>query len=100
MLDNLKLELSKVVLGEQQRHFAGISHCTLDSNSPPKNYKDVLSRPHKQDWVEAYEKEYLGSKDRNAFKVVLPKKGIRIHDSLARLELGIQGRQWYFKTHV
>jgi hypothetical protein len=78
---------------ELQANFAGISHRTLqgfppsiDPDCPPKNFKDAMSRDDKQEWAEAYNKEYQGFKERNAFKVVRPDKGIRIHDTLTRLE--------------
>ncbi len=45
-----------------------------------------MSRDDKQEWAEAYNKEYQGFKERNALKVVRPDKGIRIHDALTRLE--------------
>ncbi len=76
MLD--KLELSNVA-EEHQAHFAGVSHCTLkglsssiDPDCPPKNNQDVLSRADKQEWGEAYDKEYCGFKERNVFKLVWP----------------------------
>ncbi len=45
-----------------------------------------MSRDDKQEWAEAYNKEYQDFKERNAFKVLRPDKGIRIHDTLTRLE--------------
>ncbi len=45
-----------------------------------------MSRDNKQEWAEAYNKEYQGFKERNAFKAVRPDKGIRIHDTLTRIE--------------
>jgi hypothetical protein len=88
-----KLDLSKAVLEEQQANLAGISHRTLkglptsiDPDRPPKNYKDAMSRDDKQEWAEAYDKEYRGFKERNAFKIVRPKPGVKIHDTLTRLE--------------
>jgi hypothetical protein len=45
-----------------------------------------MSREDKQDWAEAYDKEYRGFMERKAFKVVRPEKGIKIHDTLTRLE--------------
>jgi hypothetical protein len=44
-----------------------------------------MSLDDKQEWAEAYHKEYQGFKERNAFKVVRPYTGIRI-DTLTRLE--------------
>ena len=88
-----KLALSNAVIDEQTAYIAGISHRTLkglpqsvDPDRPPKNYKDAMSREDKQEWAEAYDKEYRGFMERNAFKVVRPEKGIRIHDTLTRLE--------------
>ena len=62
-----KLALLKAVLKEQQAYLTAISHCTfkglpqsIDPDYPPKNYKDsdVVSRDAKQEWAEAYDKEY------------------------------------------
>ena len=81
-----KLALSKAVLEEQRAHFAGIPHSTLkglptsiDPDRPPKNYKDAMSREDLQSWAEAYDKEYCGFKERYAFKIIRPEKGIKIH---------------------
>jgi hypothetical protein len=47
-----------------------------------------MSREDWQSWAEAYDKEYCGFKECNAFKMVRPEKGtsIKIHDTLTRLE--------------
>jgi hypothetical protein len=52
------------------------------------SFNDAMSLDDKQEWAEAYNKdsEYQGFKERNAFKVVRPDKGIRIDDALTRLE--------------
>jgi len=88
-----KLALINTIAEEQSAYIAGISHRTLkglpqsvDPDRPPKNYKDAMSREDKQDWAEAYDKEYRGFMERKAFKVVRPEKGIKIHDTLTRLE--------------
>ena len=39
-----------------------------------------------QAWVAAYNSEYIGFKEREVFKVVIPKPGIKILDTLTRLE--------------
>ena len=87
------LALSTTVLEEQQAYFAGIPHRTLkglptsiDPDQQPKNYKDAMSREDRQSWAEAYDKEYSGFKERNAFKIIRPEKCIKIHDTLTRLE--------------
>ncbi len=91
LLEKLSLEAAKVE--ELQANFAGISHSTLnglppciDPDRPPKNFKDAMSRDDKREWAEAYNNEYQDFKERNAFKVVSPDKGIRIHDTLTRPE--------------
>ena len=88
-----KLALTAAVAEEQQAFFAGASHRTLkglppsiDPDRPPKNYNDAMSRADKQEWSEAFQKEYQGFKERNAFKTVRPRKGVRIHDTLTRFE--------------
>jgi hypothetical protein len=45
-----------------------------------------MSQDDKQEWAEAYNKEYQGFKELDAFKAVRPDKAIRIHDTLTRLE--------------
>ncbi len=88
-----KLAFSKAVLEEQQAQFAGISHHKLkglppsiDPDQLPKNYKDAMSRAELQAWDEAYHKEYCRFKERNAFKIIYPEQGIKIHNTLTRLE--------------
>ena len=88
-----KLDLAKAVTEEHQANFAGSTHRTLkglptsiNPDRPPKNFKDAMSREDKQEWAEAFDKEYRGFKERNAFKVVRPKPGVKILDTLTRLE--------------
>ena len=45
-----------------------------------------MSRDDKQGWAEAYDKDYRGFMERKAFKVGRPEKGIKVHDTLTRLE--------------
>ncbi len=40
----------------------------------------------KQAWAAAYNSEYLGFKHQEVFKIVKPEQGVRIHDTLTRLE--------------
>jgi hypothetical protein len=51
-----------------------------------KNFNDATSRDDKQEWAEAYNKEYQGFKEQNTSMAVCPDKGIRIHNTLTRLE--------------
>ena len=78
---------------KHQANMAEVSHRTLkglpisiNPDRPPKNYKDAMSRIDKQEWAEAYDKEYQGFFERQAFKVVPAKPGVKIHDTLTRLE--------------
>jgi hypothetical protein len=77
-----KLEWSKVVAEEHQAHFAGVSHRTLkglsssiDPDRPPKNYQDALSRADKQEWVEAYDKNIVDSKNEMHSRWFGPRRG-------------------------
>ena len=56
--------------GLEQAHFAGSTHSTLkglpmsiNPDRPPKNFKDAMSRDDKQEWAEAFDKEYRGCGD-------------------------------------
>ena len=40
----------------------------------------------KQAWTAAYNSDHLGFQQREVFKVVKPNHGVRIHDTLTRLE--------------
>ena len=59
---------------------------SVNPDRPPKNYKDAMSREDKHDWAEAHDKEYRGFMERKAFKAVRPEKGIKVHDTLTRLD--------------
>ncbi len=45
-----------------------------------------LLRGNEQAWAEAYNSEYLGCVERGVFKVVKPELGVKIHDTITRLE--------------
>jgi hypothetical protein len=40
----------------------------------------------KQDWATAYNSEYLGFQQREVFEILKPEQGVRIHDTITRLE--------------
>ena len=74
-------------------HFAGITHRTLrgldpriSPDKPPRNFRDAMKALDKQAWAAAYNSEFLGFQQREVFKVVRPESGVRIHDTLTRLE--------------
>ena len=88
-----KLDLTKAIFEEQQANFAGVTHRTLkglppsiNPDRPPKNYKDAMSREDRQEWGEAFTKEYRGFVERGAFKAVRPRPGVKVHDTLTRFE--------------
>ena len=83
-----KQDLTKAVFDEQQANFAGVTHRTLkglppsiDPDRPPRNYKDAMSREDRQEWGEAFTKEYRGFVERGAFKAVRPRPGVKVHDT-------------------
>ena len=46
--------------GDDAAQAAG--QCKIDTNCPPKNFKDAMLRTDRQEWAEAYDKEYQGFK--------------------------------------
>ncbi len=73
--------------------FAGVKHRNLkgldpriNSDKPTRIFRDAMKALDKQAWAEAYNLEYLGFVERGVFKVVKPEQGVRIHDTIARLE--------------
>ncbi len=77
-------------------HFAGVTHLTLrglesldpriNPNKPPRNFRDALKALDTQSWAAAYNSEFVGFRQRKVFKVVRPEPGVKIHDTLTRLE--------------
>ncbi len=59
---------------------------SINPDRPPRNFKDAMSRVGKQEWETAYDKEYQGFFERQAFKLVLAPPGVKIHDTPTRLE--------------
>ncbi len=62
---------------------------TIDSDKPPKNYKDAMSRPDNQEWAKAFMDEYLGFKERQVFATVALPKGAKLLETTARLDYKI-----------
>jgi hypothetical protein len=60
--------------------------CRFESfDRQPMNHKDAVSLEDKLERAEEYEKEYRELMEQNAFNVIRPEKGIKIHDTLTRL---------------
>ncbi len=60
--------------------------CKIDTNYPPKNFKDAMRRTDRQEWTEAYDKEYQGFKEHGTLKVVRPVPGVKILGTTTRTE--------------
>jgi hypothetical protein len=76
-----------------QMNMAEISHRALkvlpnsiNPDRPPRNFKDAMSRVDEQEWATAYDKEYQGFFESQAFKVVPAKPDVMIHDNKTRLK--------------
>jgi hypothetical protein len=88
-----KLELAQVHNREIQAKFAEIAHRPfkgldqkINPDKPPRNYKEAVKAINSQAWAAAYNSENIGFKERGVFKVERPKPGIKILDTLTRLE--------------
>ncbi len=81
---------------------AGVKHRSLkgldpriNPDKPPRNFGDAMKALDKQAWAAAYNSEYLGFKQREVFKLVKPAPGVRIHDTLTRLEYKEDSFKYY-----
>ncbi len=43
---------------------------SIDPSKPLRNYRHAMSLPDAQEWEEAYDKEYMGIKQRSVFETV------------------------------
>ncbi len=73
--------------------FAGDTHQTcrglnlrINPGKPHRNFRDAMKALDKQALAAAYTSEFLGFLQRKVFKVVRPESGVKIHDTLTRLE--------------
>ncbi len=89
-----KLALSKAIMDEHKAHFAGATHSSINPNRLSKNYKDAMSQEDRQleESNEAFDTEYWGLKECNAFKVVRLKPGVTVSESSTPL-LGLIARK-------
>ncbi len=89
--------IAKREVETHQANMAEISHRALkglpisvNPDRPPRNFKDAMSRVDKQEWATAYDIEYQGFFERQAFKVVPAPPGVKIHEHYNQTR--IQGR--------
>jgi hypothetical protein len=77
-------------LHREQANFVGVKHSTLKcldpDKRPLKNFRDAIKALDKPGWVEAYNLEYLGFVEQGVSKVVKPEPGVRIHNTITKLE--------------
>jgi hypothetical protein len=50
---------------------------SIDPNKPPSNYRDAMRREDRQEWAEAYDKEYQGSLNKEHSKSLDQRKGLK-----------------------
>ncbi len=88
-----KLELEQVHNREIQANFVEITYRPLrgldpriNPDEPPRNYKEAMKAIDNQAWAAAYDSENIGFKERGVLKVERPKPGIKMLDTLTRLE--------------
>jgi len=63
---------------------------SIDPTKPPRNYAEAMRRPDAEEWDQAFREEYLGFKERNAFKIVYPQKGDTVIGTTTRIEYKIE----------
>ena len=47
----------------------------IDTSKSPENFKNAISRVDRQQWAEAYDREYQGFYEHQALKVARPEPG-------------------------
>ena len=58
----------------------------IDPNNPPKNFKDAMRRIDRQEWAEAYDKEYQGFLEHGTLKIVRAEPGVKFLGTTTRTE--------------
>jgi hypothetical protein len=56
---------------------------SIDPNKPPSNYRDAMQRElreDRQEWAEAYDKEYQGFIEQGTLKIAGLEKGAKVLD--------------------
>ncbi len=76
-----------------QTFFAEVTHWTLrdlyprfNLDKPPRNFKEAKKAIDNQAWAAAYNLEYIGFKEQGVFKAARQEPGIKILDTLTRLQ--------------
>ena len=58
----------------------------IDPSKQPKSYKEALRRSDKEQWLEAYDKEYQGFVQHGTLKIERPPPGAKILRTTTRTE--------------
>ncbi len=58
----------------------------MNPDKLPRNFSDAMKALDKQAWAAGYNSEFVRFQQRKVFKVVRPEPGLKIHDTLTRLE--------------
>jgi hypothetical protein len=59
---------------------------SIDPNKPQRNYRDAMRREDRQEWAEAYDKEYQGFIEQGTLKIAKPEKGAKVLDTTTRAD--------------
>ncbi len=57
---------------------------SIDTNKPPRNYRDAMSREDRQKWAAAYREVHPGFHEQGTLKIARPKPGAMILDTTAQ----------------
>ncbi len=68
----------------------------IDLDRPPKNFKEAMACPDREQWAKAYQKEHQGFKDRNVLSVVKLPQAAKVLGTTTRLEYKIDNG--FFET--
>ena len=85
---------------DRQTAFVASLHTTkglpdyIDPTRPPKNYKDAMTSPDREEWATAYQKEFQGFKDRSSFAIVKPPPGTKILGTTTKTEYKVNNGQF------
>ena len=59
---------------------------SIDSNKPPRNYRDAMFREDRQEWAAAYMEEHQAFFEQGTLQVARPEPGAKILDTITRAD--------------
>ena len=84
LLSRMEAELVSTPVGKPSR-VKGLPD-SIDPSKPPRNYRDAMKREDRQEWAEAYDKEYQGFIEQGTLKIAKPEKGAKVLDTTTRAD--------------